>query len=108
MPQNTDGGLLLALRQDVQQFGGKDNFQKKIRCIVRETAGGLWVAIAIGDVGLDVENGCAVHQVGAAYMEYSAVFFRMFHSQQLHAGQSQLIGSERGPGGEHTHAGIAT
>ena len=40
-------------------------------------------------------------------MQHSAVLFRMLHTQQLHAGQSQIIGTEGGTGGEYTHSGIA-
>ena len=70
-------------------------------------AGGIDMAVAVGNVGLDVENRCSVHQIRASYMEDGAEFFRMLHTQQLHAGKPQVVWPERGTGGEDTHAGVA-
>ena len=81
--------------------------QKKFSRLIRKAAFGIGVGIAVGDVGLDVEDGGAVHQVCTAHMKNGAELLRMLHTQELHAGKPQIVGTEGGAGGKDTHAGIA-
>ena len=107
VPQNTDSGCLLALWQPVQQIRREVYFQKKRTGTICEAAGSISVAIAVRNVGLDVENGCAVHQVGSPNMQYSSKLCTLLHTQQFDTGKSQIIGPERGASGKNTHAGVA-
>ena len=65
------------------------------------------MAVCVGDVGLDVKNGGAVHEVRTGDMDHGAKLLRHFHTQQLHTGKAQIVGPEGGPGGEDAHPGIA-
>ena len=59
--QDTDGGFLLIFRQNSQQVRGKLNLLEELSRGICKAAGCVGVAVAIGDVGLDIENRRAVH-----------------------------------------------
>ena len=107
MGENADGGFLLVRGQKIQQCGREIHFQQEFSGVVCKAAGGVGVTVAVGDVGLDVKDGGAVHQIGTADMEDGAVFFCMLHPQQVYAGKPQIVGAERGTGGEDAHAGVS-
>ena len=58
--ENAYGGGVLFFGQQCQQLGGKIHLQEKFPGGVGEAAQGIRVAVSIGDVGLDVENGDSV------------------------------------------------
>ena len=58
--------------------------QQKIAGVVGEAAGCRRLAIAVGNVGLDIENWRSIHQVRTAHMEYRAEFFGVLCAQQPH------------------------
>ena len=69
--------------------------------------GSVRVTVGVGDIGLDVIDGGAVHQVSPAHQQDGAHLRAHLDAFQLHAGKAQGVGPEGGPGGEHAHAGIA-
>ena len=75
-----------------------------LRC---ETCGGIRVAVGVGDIGFDVVDGGAVHQVGAPHDEDGADVGSVLDGFQLDAGQSQRIGPEGRAGGKYAHPGVA-
>lgn len=58
------------------------------------------MAVAVGNVGLDVENRGAIHQIRAAHVQNRTEFPGLLHAQKTDAGQPQIVGAERGTGGE--------
>ena len=66
------------------------------------------MAVAVGNVGLDVENRGAVHQIPAAHVQNRAEFPGLLHTQKTDAGQPQIVGAEGGAGGEDPHPGVST
>lgn len=86
--------------------GGKLTFSRKSPA-VSVAAGGVRVAVAVGNVGLDVENRGAVHQVCTAHVQNRAEFPGLLHTQKADAGQPQIVGAERGTGGEDAHPGVS-
>ena len=73
----------------------------------RKACSCIRVAVGIGNVGLDVVDGGAVHQVGSPHDEHRADFRPNLNGFQFHAGQPQRVGPERRPGGEDAHPGVA-
>ena len=69
--------------------------------------GGIRVAVRIGDVGLDIVDGGAVHQVGTAHDEHRPHVRALLNSFQLYAGKPQRVRPEGRPGGEYTYTGVA-
>ena len=65
------------------------------------------MAVRIGDVGLDIVDGGAVHQVGTAHDEHRPNVRALLNSFQLYAGKPQRVRSEGGAGGKHAHPGVA-
>jgi len=59
--------------------------------------GGVRVAVRIGDVGLDIVDGGAVHQVGPAHDEHRPHVRALLNSFQLYAGKPQRVRSEGRP-----------
>ena len=104
--QNADGGVPLVLREQGQKRGREADVQQEISGGVREAAGGVRVAVAVGNVGLDVKNRCAIHQVCAAYVQNRAEFPGLLHAQKADAGQPQIVGAEGGAGGKDAHPGV--
>ena len=107
MAENTDGSRPLVLRKPLQQLLRELHLQEKVAYPVRKAPCGGWLTVAVGNVGLDVKDGGAVHQIGAAHNQYITILPGMAHFQELYAGQSQIVGPERGAGGKYTHAGVA-
>ena len=99
---------LFAATQDAKARGykkGRFSFNVKGgRC---EACGGVRVAVGVGNVGLDVVDGGAVHQVGAPHDEDGADVRPVLDGFQLDAGQSQRIGPEGRAGGKYAHPGVA-
>ena len=67
--EDAHGGGALGFRQKGQQAGGEVHLQEEFPGGVREAAQGLGVGISVGDVGLDVKNGGAVHQIRTGDMD---------------------------------------
>lgn len=105
--QNADGGVPLVLREQGQKCGREADVQQEIPGGVRKAAGGVRVAVAVGNVGLDIENRGAVHQVRTAHMQNRAEFPGLLHAQKADAGQPQIVGAERGTGGEDPHPDVS-
>ena len=105
--EDADGGGALFGGELIQQGFGEIDLENKFVGGIGEAAQGVGVGICVGDVGLDVENGGAVHQVRAGDMDDGSVVLCEFHALQLHAAQAQIVGPEGGAGGEDAHAGIA-
>ena len=106
--QNADGGVPLVLREQGQKRRREANVQQEIPGGVREAADGVRVAVAVGNVRLDVKNWGAIHQVCAAYVQNRAKFPGLLHTQKTDAGQPQIVGAEGGAGGEDPHPGVST
>ena len=105
--QNADGGVPLVLREQGQKRGREADVQQEVPGGVCEAAGGVRVAVAVGNVGLDVENRGAVHQVRTAHMQNRAEFPGLLHAQKADAGKPQIVGAERGTGGKDPHSGVS-
>ena len=75
--------------------------------LAREALGGVGVAVGVGNIGLDVVDGGAVHEVGSPHDEDGAHVGTNLDFFQLDAGQAQRIGPEGRAGGENAHAGVA-
>ena len=75
-----------------------------LRC---ETCRGIRVAVGVGDIGFDVVDGGAVHQVGAPHDEDGADVGPVLDGLQPDAGQAQRVGPEGGAGGKDAHPGVA-
>ena len=76
--------------------------------LCREAPGGVRVAVGVGDVGLDVVDGGAVHQVGTPHDEDGADVRPVLDGFQLDAGQSQRSWAGKGEaGGKYAHPGVA-
>ena len=69
--------------------------------------GGIRVAVRIGNVGLDIVDGGAVHQVGTAHDEHRPHVRALLNGLQLYAGKPQRVRPEGRPGGKHAHPGVA-
>ena len=59
-----DEAVALAFRDFFEQFLWETHFQQVLCRLGGKSADGLGMAVGISNVGLDVVNGCAVHQVG--------------------------------------------
>ena len=62
--------------------------------------------VRVGDVGLDVENGRAVHQVGAGNAQHGPFGRGELHGLQLHAGEAEGIRPHGRARGENAHARV--
>ena len=98
---------LLDGRHSGPEAGVADHGQVVELSLCREACGGVRVAVGVGDVGLDVVDGGAVHQVGAPHDEDGADVRPVLDGFQLDAGQSQRIGPEGRAGGKYAHPGVA-
>ena len=107
------------LRQHAQQSPAlfrRHSLQQRRRAVHRQrpaghgvgkAAGGLRVGVGVGDVGLDVVDGRAVHQVRPGHMEEGAVPAAKLHPHQAHGGQADGVGAEGGAGGKHPQPPVA-
>ena len=96
--QHTLQSGLLVGRHSGPEVGVADHGQVVELGLCREACGGVRVAVGVGDVGLDVVDGGAVHQVGAPHDEDGADVRPVLDGFQLDAGQSQRIGRPDGGG----------
>ena len=108
MGKHTQGGSPLVFGQQAQQLCREIHIQQEIPGGVGESSRCLRVGIGVGNVGLDVENGGAVHQVGAAHMKNGTILPGMLYPQKPDAGQPQIVGPEGRTGGENPHPGVAS
>ena len=106
MGQNADGGVPLVLREQGQKRGREADVQQKIPGGIRKAAGGIRVAVAVGNVGLDIKNRGAIHQIRAAHVQNRTEFPGLLHAQKTDAGQPQIVGAEGGAGGKDAHPGV--
>ena len=97
-----DPGDLVGGHARAQLFGEVD-VQLAPRVLVSPAPVRVGMAIGEGDVGLDVEDGRAVAQVGAAHVDDGA-FRRALDALELHAAQTQGIRAEGAARGEHADA----
>ena len=65
------------------------------------------MAVGIGQIGLDIQDRGAVHQVGAAYVQNGPQHGVRFDSLQPHGGQADRIGPKRRSRGKNAHASVA-
>ena len=96
----------MVLRDPLQQVRGDNDLQGLSGGDGGKAAKGFRVAVGIGNVGLDVQNGGAVHQVGPLDPEHRALG-GLADACQLHAGQGDGVGPEGGAGGKDPHPGVA-
>ena len=61
-----------------------------------EALGSVRVTVGVGDIGLDVIDGGAVHQVSPAHQQDGAHLRAHLDAFQLHAGKAQGVGPEKG------------
>lgn len=106
MGEDGDSGISFVFRELLKQIIREIDFQEKVICGIGKAAGGGGVAVAIWDVGFDVEDRGSIHQISTGYMENGAIL-RLLDTQQFHTGQAQIIGAEGRTSGEDTHSGIA-
>ena len=76
--------------------------------VVDKAAACLGMGIGIGHIGLDIENGRSIHQVGSTHMQHRSLWALPFHALQLHRRQPQRIGTEGAARSKHAHTLIAT
>ena len=107
VPKNAQQSLSFFCRYLCQKIGREFHIQQKFPGMIGKAAQSLRKGIAIGNVGLNVKYRRPVHQIGTAYVEHCAKFFRFFHIQKPDAGQAQTVWAERGTGSEYAHAGIS-
>ena len=94
------GQTLQKVRRDLHRQGGPGR-------LTGEAAGGVRVAVPVGEVGLDVQDGRPVHQVRAPDAEHRTEPVRVLDGLQLHRGQPDGIRPEGRTAGEHPHPLIA-
>ena len=66
----------------------------------------LGAAVRVGEIGLHIIDGSAVHQVGPRYPERRPPLGMLLDPLQPDAGQANGVGAEGRTGGKHPHAGI--
>lgn len=74
--------------------------------LLREPLGGLRVAVGGEQVGFDIVDGSAVHKVGTAHKE-RRVFGVEIGLDELHAGETDGVGTEGRTRGEDAHTPVA-
>lgn len=65
---------------------------------------GIAVAIGEGQIGLDVEDGSPVHQVGSINLDDRSLACVEMDGKDTYTGQTDVIGTERTARGPYTHA----
>ena len=101
-----EGGVLIS-RDFCQQFGRKVNF-KGVACFFsRKAACCIGLAISQREVRFYIKDRSAVHQIGTADTQNSAVIGGLFDAQKFNAGKPDGIGAERRPRGKNAHTLIA-
>ncbi len=84
--ENGDGSFPLVRRKLLQQVRGEVNCKQKVVCPVGKASGGIRMAVTVGNVGLDIEDRRAVHQIRPRDMQHGAKLRKLFHAQQADAG----------------------
>ena len=107
MGKHPYGRLALLGGEPGKQLGGEIHLEQIGVCPLGEALGGIRLAVAVGDIGLDVENRRPIHQVGAAHMQHRAVFFGVLRPNQPDAGEPQIVGAEGRACGKYAHADVA-
>ena len=98
------GGALFG--RDLLLLPGRDHELQRPPRVGGEAAGGLRAAVGVGEIGLDVEDRRAVHQVGPGDEQRRALALELLRAQQPHAAQPQGVGAEGRARGEDPHAHI--
>ena len=65
--------------------------------LIHKAPPGLRAGVGVGDVGLDIIDGRAVHEVRAGHVEHRPQGLVQLHALQAHAGQAQGVGPEGDP-----------
>ena len=73
-----EGGLLVG-GETLAPHLREIHFQRFPLCLVGETATGIRVGIGIGDIGLHIVDGCAIHKVGTQNVDNA-----LFHPGDTH------------------------
>lgn len=87
------------LRDDDSQGGGVH--------VGSPAAGGIGMGVGKGQVGLDVQYGGAVHQVGTLHVYHRALGGVRFDAEDADRGETDIVGTERRARGPYTHAAVA-
>ena len=95
------------LRGDGREHAGVGPHLKSGQRGGREAAPCVGVAVGVGQIGFDIQNRSAVHEVGAAYMQNGPQRGVRFDSLQAHGGQADGVGPKRRPRGKYAHAPVA-
>ena len=66
----------------------------------------LRTSIGVRDIGLDIIDGCAIHQVSPCYTQPQP-FRPLLDADQPHAAETKPVGPKWRAGGEYPHALIA-
>ena len=105
--QHADQRLPQFLRHLSEQFRGDIHLQGGLLGRAGKASHRLRTAVGVGNIGLDIIDGTAIHQIGPGDMDHRSLRGVQFHPFQPHAAQPDGIGPERRTGGKDPHAGIA-
>lgn len=73
-----------------------------------KAATGIGVTVGIRKIGLDIENGCAVNEVGTRHNEDMSLIGSHLDTQKAHAGEPYGVGTKGAAGGEDPYPFVAT
>ena len=102
--------LTLLLGDEMFQMGRDAHLQRLYALILllSKAPSGIGVTIRKGQIGLDVQDGCAIHQVGSIHTDDRSLTGVEVDGQDAYAGQADVVGTERTARGPYTHAPVAT
>ena len=69
-----------------------------------KAAGGVGIAVRVGQIGFDVYDGRFADHIRAADIQHRRIRLVQGHTLQLHGGEPQAVRPEGRTGGEHAHA----
>ena len=95
-----DETLQLVRNLHLQRFDG-------LVLLLRKAAACLGMTIHVGQIRFDVEDGCAVHQVGSIHFDDRTLRCVEVDGENTHTGKPDMVGTERAAGGPYTHASVA-
>ena len=75
---------------------------------VDKAAAGSRMAVGIGNVGLDVENGRAIHQVGSTHVYHRPAGRVPLHMIETHRREADAVGTEWRARGKHPYPLVAS
>ena len=78
-----------------------------LRVRVGESACSIGVAVGVGQIGLNVVDRSAVHQVGASHYKHWRIGAIVVYAYEPHRGQAYSIRSEGRASGKDAHASVA-